>query len=857
MSDAARRPTAQSQHSIASMHTDHGRRNAAPAPRPAHTLCTAYGVFGLPREASEWQSVASRVTHQRDAVKTFYKPVMLGSSPKDKSDHPEFQKLLHAAMRACLPKDIEIFMGEVQPTCNNHSFVLQQSSTSTSYGVCLQVWSKADSKRARTIAELRTKEERREVSPTETFWIPYVLCFLSPYPLFSLLGSYLRAMWVHWSKSSNLFHAEEVSRILGFPAPRLQDLVRIDMRDYALTYQFPVSSDAFQNFDLWPLFQCLSVPNIVGILETALSPQGRIIFTSDHLAILNIAAETVRFCCRAQGWSGLYVPVAHWSNVATLVAEEGPYIIGVPAECKTLLMPPSDALLVDLDRGFVQTSAPPVLFTKSSSRQKFIARLSAAIGFIEQHGVPSHLTESYAHNQLTPEGGVVAITGKIEVVQDPTWWKQEQVLFEIDRVATKLAKNRGLAAVLKGSQKKPATTKVLSKTLQELSREKNTNAREVAEAWQSYCALKTRMTVEVTKLTKRNDFLVGELGTWKAQFEKFQGIAEELTKQSLELKTKIDHYKLENRKLTLVIQERALEARKQAEVLARTEQERDAVIADNKRMSEELLKEKQHLKEKMRQMKTENDLLMKQRNEIEQVLLGLRELISEQPKQLEQILERKEPGQAQDTPEQASVNETAPAATTTKEVQSKRWSTISVSDSADALVREKTSEISALLNKMTSQCLSAIDAINERDDKSLRSLADCQTRDSTTHTSLPELARSISTMSSNRDSMLRSSESGHSAAAGKLRDIVEVVSDHASDATSVMSSEVDARFSSVVSLHGNETQTDQFKVHKTTQMDVLSTKSGSERGLVRQKVSLTSVRPGEPGKSFISADTIV
>lgn len=72
-------------------------------------------------------------------------------------------------------------------------------------------------------------------------------------------------MWIHWNKATNLFHAEyvicpgeggmhcanpefrEVSRILSFPAPRLNDLVRIDMKDYALCYQFPSSPTGFQN----------------------------------------------------------------------------------------------------------------------------------------------------------------------------------------------------------------------------------------------------------------------------------------------------------------------------------------------------------------------------------------------------------------------------------------------------------------------------------------------------------------------------------------------------------------------------------------------------------------------------------
>ena len=103
-------------------------------------------------------------------------------------------------------------------------------------------------------------------------------------------------MWIHWNKATNLFHAEEVSRILSFPAPRLNDLVRIDMKDYALCYQFPSSPTGFQNFAMWPLFTCLSIPNIVGVIEAALSPTRRIIFTSHYPAMLTVAAETVRFC---------------------------------------------------------------------------------------------------------------------------------------------------------------------------------------------------------------------------------------------------------------------------------------------------------------------------------------------------------------------------------------------------------------------------------------------------------------------------------------------------------------------------------------------------------------------------------
>lgn len=262
--------------------------------------------------------------------------------------------------------------------------------------------------------------------------LPDSLCFLSPYPLFNLLSDYLKGMWIHWSKSTNLFHAEEVSRILSFPAPRLQDLVRIDMKDYALAYQFPSHPSGFQNFPMWPLFSCLSVPNIVSVIETALSPSGRIIFTSKHPAILNIASESTRLACRIFEWSGLYVPVAHCSAIKSLVEEKGPYILGITSECRRLISAPADVVVVDLDQGLIQTRNPPIVFLKSSSREKFVNQLKRAIDEVDQPGVPQHLKEAYTGGQLTPEGQVICIKGRIDVIEDPLWWKQESVLAACD-----------------------------------------------------------------------------------------------------------------------------------------------------------------------------------------------------------------------------------------------------------------------------------------------------------------------------------------------------------------------------------------------------------------------------------------
>lgn len=132
----------------------------------------------VPKETSGWQK-APPMPHGKmhftaeNALRSKFKPEILGSSPKDADiNDPDSTKLLHAAMRASYPNDVEVCYGEAQPACMNHSFVLQQSSTSTLYGVALQIWSKADDARSLTINELRKREGDIPSSDNEVYWIP-------------------------------------------------------------------------------------------------------------------------------------------------------------------------------------------------------------------------------------------------------------------------------------------------------------------------------------------------------------------------------------------------------------------------------------------------------------------------------------------------------------------------------------------------------------------------------------------------------------------------------------------------------------------------------------------------------------
>lgn len=663
--------------------------------------------------------------------------------------------------QACFPHDVEICTGRSQPHCVHHSFVLQQDSQHTLYGIALRVWSRADEKRAETIRELRRKTEPdyRELSD-ETYWIPYCLSFLSRYPLYNLLGDYLRGMWIHWNKATNLFHAEEVSRILSFPAPRLNDLVRIDMKDYALCYQFPSSPTGFQNFAMWPLFTCLSLPNIVGLIEAAVSPTRRIILTSHFPAMLTVAAETIRFCVRVFEWSGLYVPVVHARHVSAMVQEPGPYILGITTECRSLFTSPEDSLLIDLDRNLVITSNPPNILT-SRQRTKMINRLTQALNSdVEISGVPQHLRSAYGGGKLIPAGQIIVLRGEVESIQDPAWWNQDAIMAVMDHVCEKLGRNTGIKAVFGGSMKKPLMTKISMRHMNEIVRERNQYSRDALEAWQDFINLKGRMDTELAKVAKRNNYLEQELETWKSQFQKFQAFAEQLNKEVSELRVKIESHKRENKRLTGLIDQQKDDAARLGLRLTGTERQRDNALEAlvlQQGIAEDLERERNRNRKELAALSHTCQTLTRQRDEAKRVVLHLRSLINGQTHHMEHIIRSigstpelveyinqgysindayREDDEFDDEESETDASKSSNAkrvssvsidgqdVTPSMEAQllstgkrtSKRYSQMSMSDVADKQLREKTDAIADIIRNISEQCAAAVEGLQLAND---------------------------------------------------------------------------------------------------------------------------------------------
>ncbi|EEY15399.1 DENN domain-containing protein [Verticillium alfalfae VaMs.102] len=607
-----------------------------PSSAPPKTLTHAYMVCGVGREPSQWVKAPApaqgKIGHMKGAVGQFWLPEILGSSPRLEQDN-EIARALHAAMRACFPHDVEICTGRSQPHCVHHAFVLQQDSSHTLYGISLRVWSRADEKRAETIRDLRKRTESDFYdNPDETYWIPYCLSFLSRYPLYNLLGDYLRGMWIHWNKATNLFHAEEVSRILSFPAPRLNDLVRIDMKDYALCYQFPSSPTGFQNFAMWPLFCCLSIPNIVGVIEAAISPTRRIIFVSHYPAMLTMAAETVRYCVRVYEWSGLYVPVVHARHAKELVQEPGPYILGITAECRSL-------------------------FHGAHGRS----------GRRPRPQLCSHLEPAYRAEPRSAQ--------QIRHPPDP-----------------------------------------------------------------DFINLKGRMDTELSKVTKRNNYLVEELESWKQQFLKFQAFAEQLTKETQDLKTKIENHKRENRRLGGLIDQQKDDNARLSVRLAGTEKQRDDALEAlvlQQEIAEELERERKRNKKELSALQHTNMTILRQRDEARRVVLHLRSLIGGQSHHMEhlvrsltkpeEISSELEDGFENDEDVELQQGE-VPSDRLSPEAENnlrsaaranKRMSSSSFIDVADRHLKDKTDAIAHIIRNIAEQCQAAVEGLSLAQDAEL------------------------------------------------------------------------------------------------------------------------------------------
>lgn len=333
-------------------------------------------------------------------------------------------------------------------------------------------------------------------------------------------------------------------------------------------------------------------------------------------------------------------------------------------------------------------------------------------------------------------------------------------------------RNTGMKAIFGGSVKKPLMTKVSMRHLNEIVRERNQYSRDAQEAWQDFINLKGRMDTELSKVTKRNNFLVEELESWKQQFLKFQAFAEQLTKETQDLKIKIENHKRENRRLTGLIDQQKDDAARLTVRLSGTEKQRDDALEAlvlQQEIAEELERERKRNKKELSAMQHTTNQLLRQRDEAQRVVLHLRALIDGQAHHMQHIVkslstspelssyveegfedvpeeQEEEEYEDQDQDNMSPEKDTAEVGTIrgvpgidsrrvssaldgkhlegedvspdmerrllSSPVSRKRYSNMSMIDVADKHLRDKTDAIAYIIRNISEQCAAAVEGLH-------------------------------------------------------------------------------------------------------------------------------------------------
>lgn len=142
-----------------------------------------------------------------------------------------------------------------------------------------------------------------------------------------------------------------------------------------------------RNNDLYALFRCLTIPNIITLLEFALS-ESRIVLVSSHTAMLQLACQALTSLLYPMKWSGVLIPVLPYRLIQALEAP-CPYIAGIEKRYPTWQdhMPDDDYCMVDLDKNEIHSTEQPISLPRPQ-RRKLQALLQQAAPHHLRFGVP-------------------------------------------------------------------------------------------------------------------------------------------------------------------------------------------------------------------------------------------------------------------------------------------------------------------------------------------------------------------------------------------------------------------------------------------------------------------------------------
>jgi hypothetical protein len=154
-----------------------------------------------------------------------------------------------------------------------------------------------------------------------------------------------------------------------------------------------------RNIDIYALFRCLSIPNIITLFEYVIS-ESRIILLSSHPAMLHLASMALVNLIYPFQWTGVFIPILPARLVQTIEAP-CPYIVGIERRYEPADYPEDEYVLVDLDNDSIVSNGPPPPALPRQQRRKLMAPHHTRFGV--PTGPPAYAIEAFPYDTFSSE----------------------------------------------------------------------------------------------------------------------------------------------------------------------------------------------------------------------------------------------------------------------------------------------------------------------------------------------------------------------------------------------------------------------------------------------------------------------
>lgn len=163
-----------------------------------------------------------------------------------------------------------------------------------------------------------------------------------------------------------------------------------------------------RSVDIYALFRCLSIENIIALFEYAMA-ESRIIFLSSHTGMLHLACHALTSLLYPLKWASIFIPVLPARLISALDAP-CPYIVGIERRYENIELPEDDYVLVDLDKDTIDATSQPIRLPRQQ-RRKLLSLLQVAAPAKLRYGVatgpPPYAIETFPYDAFSAENASI------------------------------------------------------------------------------------------------------------------------------------------------------------------------------------------------------------------------------------------------------------------------------------------------------------------------------------------------------------------------------------------------------------------------------------------------------------------